>query len=92
MVKHTLKIFQPILQDFQCVFNHFVDGRHRRFKPYSKYCVNVAHVLFYLVKSIKLKVLTSRTSNIISKKFYYPLQCQNYGTAPEIFWPERFGR
>ena len=30
IVKHTLKILQHLLQDFQRVFDHFVDTRHHR--------------------------------------------------------------
>ena len=32
MVKRTLKILQHLLQDFQQVFDHFVDTRHCRVK------------------------------------------------------------
>ena len=55
MVKHTLKILQPLLQHFKRVSDHILDSRHHRkkFKNVILAAIN-EHILFSGVFMINL--------------------------------------
>ena len=78
MVKHTLKILQPLLQHFKRVSDHILDSRHHRkkFKNVILAAIN-EHILFSGVFMINLDFIYQTENRyivyLLNQRIFRPL-------------------